>query len=53
MRQISPTEHQQLKQQHFDEWLQSERERIGSEIADFFEERVPEDPAIPPFYLQQ
>lgn len=53
MRQVSISEHEQLKQQIFDEWLQSERDRIGSTIADFFEERIPSDPAIDPFYLQQ
>ena len=52
MRQVSISEHEQLKQQIFDEWLQSERDRIGSTIADFFEERIPSDPAIDPFYLQ-
>ena len=53
MRPLSAVEHEQLKQQHFDAWLQGEQTRIGSEIAEFFEDRVPTDPAIPPFNLQQ
>ena len=53
LKQISPPEHEQLKQQMFEEWLQSERERIGSEIADFFEQRIPEEPALPLLAPQQ
>jgi hypothetical protein len=52
MRSLAAAEHEQLKQQKFDEWLQTERTRIDPVISDFFEERIPFEPAIPSQLLQ-
>jgi parvulin-like peptidyl-prolyl isomerase len=53
IRSLAAAEHEQLKQQKFDEWLQEERNRIDPIISDFFEARIPTEPEIPPHLLQQ
>jgi peptidyl-prolyl cis-trans isomerase D len=53
VRPLAAPEFEQLKQLEFDEWLQSERDRIEPIISDFFEARIPTEPEIPPNLLQQ
>ena len=47
LRSLAAAEHDQLKQQKFDEWLQEQRLNVVPEISDFFEDRIPSEPSIP------
>lgn len=50
-RPLSASEYNQLKQTKFNEWLDQQRLAVGVEISDFWQERIPYEPSIPPQYL--
>jgi parvulin-like peptidyl-prolyl isomerase len=53
MRPLNSNEYNQLKQTEFNNWLGEVRLTIEVEIQDFWVDRIPEDPSIPPQYLLQ
>ena len=52
VRPLTDAEYQQLRQENFDEWLARERLRADVQILDYWAERVPTDPDIPPGAVQ-
>jgi parvulin-like peptidyl-prolyl isomerase len=48
MRTLSETQYQQAQQQAFEDWLAQKRLDSEVEILDYWSERVPDDPSLPP-----
>ena len=48
MRPLTPTEYEQYRQQEFEDWLSRTRLQAEVEILDYWAERVPLEPTLPP-----
>ncbi|HLE14460.1 MAG TPA: peptidylprolyl isomerase [Anaerolineales bacterium] len=47
-RPLTAFEYDQIRQTKFDEWLQAERDKADPTIFEYWQERVPTEPSIPP-----